>query len=66
MNEAKDYDFPVTWIGRISDDLTTVAFAECSLPGETPTLEQLRAQGRGALSGTTACGGYSILVCSAP
>jgi len=66
MNEAKDYDFPVTWIGRISDDLTSVSFAECSLPGEAPTLEQLRAEGRGALSGTTACGGYSILVCSVP
>lgn len=64
MNEAKDYDFPVTWIGRISDDLASVAFAYCSLPGEVPTLEQLRAKGRSALSGTTACGGYSIFVCS--
>jgi len=66
MSEATDYDFPVTWIGRISDDLASVAFAECALPGEVPTLEQLRSARRGALSGTTACGGYSILVCSVP
>ena len=62
--EATDYDFATTWIGAVADDLQSVAFAVCARPDYIPTLEQLRASGRGAMFGATACGGYSILRCS--
>lgn len=62
--EPTDYNFPITWVGVVADDLKSVAFAECGRPDSTPTLEQLRAAGRGALSGDVACGGYSLLHCS--
>ena len=62
--EATDYDYPITWIGAVADDLQSVAFAVCERPDSTPTLEQLRGSGRGALFGTVACGGYTILRCT--
>lgn len=59
--EATDYDFPITWIGAIASDLQSVAFAVCPRPDYIPTLDQLQASGRGAMFGTTACGGCTVL-----
>ena len=63
--EATDYDFPITWIGAVAGDLHSVAFAVCSRPDYLPTLDQVRAGGRGAiLNSPTICGGTSVLRCS--